>query len=489
MLNSIQGIGNNTMKEIYIVKNRKAEKEMATIIEQAIKGNRSALKKLYTSNKQKAFYTALLLTENSKEASEAVKCGFKNALSSMFTHSSVTEKNFTYLFVSRTADYCKRKVFKNDSKAFHIPQGRNFLISGNGKIQADSDDIALCVIKELPILQRYILILHGIGEYSPKQLVGAFKFDTKTVSIALEAEQKNVQRILRRLDQEDLSYEDIIGKLQGGEKDVTVSSSVDEYAEKLIDSIADPIEKKAKTRTFTVCACILAAFILIGSIVLIANRAGSGSSTNDTSSDVAESDNLISEPVIDLDENLTYYADIEIDGYGTVTVELDQIYAPITTANFINLANNGFYDGLTFHRIMEEYMIQGGCPTGDGYGGNTDENGNDINIVGEFINNDYYNPLSHTRGAISMARTSEYNSASSQFFIVLSDYYVETLDEDYAVFGYVTEGMEVLDSICEDAGPTDENGIIEDDYQTIVTSITIRTVDSGTDTVSDDVSN
>ncbi len=93
---------------------------------------------------------------------------------------------------------------------------------------------------------------------------------------------------------------------------------------------------------------------------------------------------IISEPVIDLDETLTYYADIEIADYGTVTVELDPTAAPVTVSNFVNLAQNGVYNGLTFHRIMESFMMQGGNPYGDGTGGNTDENGDEVNIVGEF---------------------------------------------------------------------------------------------------------
>lgn len=164
-----------------------------------------------------------------------------------------------------------------------------------------------------------------------------------------------------------------------------------------------------------------------------------------------------------LDESLTYYADIVIADYGTVTVKLDQKAAPQTTANFVDLAQAGFYDGLTFHRIIEGFMAQGGA--GDW----------DKTIFGEFAENGFENPLSHTRGAISMARYSHDNdSASSQFFIVHKD--STGLDGQYAVFGYVTEGMEVIDAICADAKPTDDNGTIAKDAQPVITSVTIRTV-------------
>ena len=168
------------------------------------------------------------------------------------------------------------------------------------------------------------------------------------------------------------------------------------------------------------------------------------------------------------DTSLTYYADITIEDYGTITVLLDQEAAPVTVENFVTLADSGFYDGLTFHRIIEGFMMQGGDPNGDGTGGS------DETIVGEFTDNGYDNDLSHTRGAISMARSSEYDSASSQFFIVHEDS-SSSLDGQYAVFGYVTEGMEIVDAVCETAEPTDSNGSIASDEQPIITSITIRT--------------
>ena len=161
-----------------------------------------------------------------------------------------------------------------------------------------------------------------------------------------------------------------------------------------------------------------------------------------------------------------YFADIEIADYGTITVELDAKAAPITVENFVALANDGFYDGLTFHRIIYGFMMQGGDPNGNGTGGSENK------ITGEFSANGVENPLSHTRGAISMARAQDPNSASSQFFIVHAD--SEFLDGQYAAFGYVTEGIEIVDAICEDAVPVDGNGTILPDMQPVITSVTIR---------------
>lgn len=161
-----------------------------------------------------------------------------------------------------------------------------------------------------------------------------------------------------------------------------------------------------------------------------------------------------------------YIADIVIRDYGTVTVELDGDSAPITVGNFVTLARDGFYDGLTFHRIMEGFMMQGGDPEGSGYGGSGKT------IKGEFYYNGVNNTLSHTRGAISMARSDDPDSASSQFFIVHRD--AITLDGFYAVFGYVTEGMEVVDAVCEASKPIDDNGTIPAAEQPVIESITIR---------------
>ena len=163
---------------------------------------------------------------------------------------------------------------------------------------------------------------------------------------------------------------------------------------------------------------------------------------------------------------ISHYADIEVQDYGKITVALSEEQAPETVANFVELAESGFYDNLTFHRIMDGFMIQGGDPLGNGTGGS------DTNIPGEFSSNGYDNRISHVRGAISMARAQDPNSASSQFFIVQSD--SQFLDGNYAGFGFVTEGMDVVDAIAEDAQPVDNNGTIPPADQPVIDSITIR---------------
>ena len=137
---------------------------------------------------------------------------------------------------------------------------------------------------------------------------------------------------------------------------------------------------------------------------------------------------------------------IDVENYGKITVELYPDIAPITVKNFKRLVNDGFYDGLIFHRVIENFMIQGGCPNGDGTGGNTDANGNEINIKGEFSENGVRNSLKHDRGVISMARSNDKNSASSQFFICHQK--APHLNGKYAAFGMVRDGMDVVDAIA-----------------------------------------
>lgn len=158
---------------------------------------------------------------------------------------------------------------------------------------------------------------------------------------------------------------------------------------------------------------------------------------------------------------------IEVENYGDIEVELYRKYAPITVNNFLELVENKFYDGLTFHRIMNEFMIQGGDPEGNGTGGSNKT------IFGEFSSNGYRkNTLSHKRGVISMARESrDYNSASSQFFIVQKD--STFLDGDYAAFGKVTKGMDVVDKICQEVQVEDDNGTVLKENQPIIKSISI----------------
>ena len=158
---------------------------------------------------------------------------------------------------------------------------------------------------------------------------------------------------------------------------------------------------------------------------------------------------------------------VEMENGESFIIELMPEYAPETAENFKALAEDGFYDGVVFHRVIDDFMAQGGDPTGTGMGGSGKK------IKGEFLQNGFpQNTLSHTRGVVSMARSADPNSASSQFFIVHQD--CPGLDGQYAVFGYVTEGIDVVDAVCEAAKPIDNNGTIPAEEQPLINSITIK---------------
>lgn len=159
-----------------------------------------------------------------------------------------------------------------------------------------------------------------------------------------------------------------------------------------------------------------------------------------------------------------YDCEIKVKNYGSIKLKLDANIAPITVSNFVGLANDGFYNGLTFHRIIKGFMIQGGDPNGDGTGESKQT------IKGEFSANGVDNPLKHTRGVISMARSQSYDSASSQFFIMHED--TSSLDGQYAAFGCAYSGMDIVDKICDDVKTEDSNGTVSKKNQPVIESIT-----------------
>ena len=157
--------------------------------------------------------------------------------------------------------------------------------------------------------------------------------------------------------------------------------------------------------------------------------------------------------------------EMSVKDYGIIQLELNKEEAPITVDNFVKLVKDGFYDDLTFHRIIDSFMIQGGDPKGNGTGGSTET------IVGEFSSNNIENNIKHERGVISMARSMDKNSASSQFFIMHED--SPHLDGEYAAFGKVISGIEVVDKIVSKAIVEDGNGTVLKDNQPIIEYIKV----------------
>lgn len=161
-----------------------------------------------------------------------------------------------------------------------------------------------------------------------------------------------------------------------------------------------------------------------------------------------------------------HYVEIDVENYGKIKLELDADVAPITVTNFVNLVNDKFYDGLTFHRIIEGFMIQGGGYQKDG------SKKIASSIKGEFLQNGVRNNISHKKGVISMARTPyDMDSASSEFFITQADSF--HLDGSYAAFGYVIDGIDVVDKIAKKSKPTDDNGSISLDERPVIKTIRV----------------
>ncbi len=208
----------------------------------------------------------------------------------------------------------------------------------------------------------------------------------------------------------------------------------------------------------TVCAL----FLLAGCA-----SANSEATTTTATTSLSAASNSVSS---DSDDEATegygiHHVEITVKDYGVISLELDGDTAPATVKNFIELAESGFYDGLTFHRIMDGFMIQGGDPLGNGFGGSSKT------IVGEFASNGHENNIKHVAGVISMARSGNPNSASSQFFIMVGT--ASHLDGNYAAFGHVTEGLDIVEQIAKDAHPIDNNGTIEAKDQPVIESIVV----------------
>ena len=208
--------------------------------------------------------------------------------------------------------------------------------------------------------------------------------------------------------------------------------------------------KKNKKTTGILAAILIVLVVIVAAIIIVFSVRGKKSTESTTET---------------IDAAGKHHVEIQVKNYGTIKVELDGDTAPITVANFLKLAQNGFYDGLTFHRIIDGFMIQGGDPKGNGTGGS------DETIKGEFSGNGVENNISHVRGTISMARSQDMDSASSQFFIVQSD--STYLDGQYAGFGTVTEGMDSVDQICKDTPVQDSNGTVSASDQPVIESIKV----------------
>lgn len=456
------------------------------------------MNQLYESNKNQVYYVASALLRGSPSAIEAAKWAIISSLQSLSRGMIQTEKEFADYAIVQVANYCKKDITKKNSHAFRVPPKKNFRITSvDENVVKSAKRPCDYYFSSLPASQRFVFVLRLIGGMNEEQISDVVGLKVSIIDSIIEVEPDNLAKIYFTAKNNvehcvPPTKELISSSIKEELSKISVPDVLDNKVEAYIDSVATPIEeaekKKYQKRIFITIAaiiCVVALILVLSSLNDDTNTdstgttettvSDSGEEEDETATDETEieDETIVDDMTVseDFDASLIYYADIEIEDYGTITVLLDQEAAPVTVENFVTLAESGFYDGLTFHRIIEGFMMQGGDPNGDGTGGS------DKTIVGEFTDNGHDNNLSHTRGAISMARSSEYDSASSQFFIVHEDSSA-SLDGQYAVFGYVTEGMEIVDEVCETAEPTDSNGSIASDEQPIITSITIRTEDA-----------
>lgn len=464
---------------------------MATMTEKAARGQRDALEYLYGQNKKKIYSIAKCLLLDEQAATQAAIQVFGDMWGLVSAQGEMSEEAFAAEAAALTVSCCKKIAARQNSKAFRIPPNKNFRIAG-GKARDNSEPFTDFLLRQLPELHRFAFLSHALCKFDSAQTAKCLHIPQGLIELAFESEQRNIETLLAAAGSGAPSFQQLVADLEEEASHQEVPAKADEHARSVIDGIAKPVEQKKKKKLAIAGAAAAACLaVVIGLACLFGlGNANSGNGTPAEESEAVlpeESETAVSEPGTEsgaqsdetpnaesnadaaasgLDESLTYYADIEIKDYGTVTVKLDQASAPVTAANFVNLAESGFYNGLTFHRIIKGFMMQGGDPNGDGTGGS------EQTIVGEFSENGYKNALSHTRGAIAMARSSDMDSASSQFYIVHED--SEFLDGQYAVFGYVTEGMEIVDAVCEAAAPTDDNGTIPAEAQPVISSVAIR---------------
>lgn len=446
---------------------------MKSIVSRAAQGQRQALWALYDRSAQATYYVASLLLADEEQASQATAQVLSCLWGRLVRKEWKPENDAAWdeLLLQELIAECKKRVASHDSKAYRIPSDRRFLIASPAPVVGN--DVAAALAQMNP-LQRLVFVLHTATPLDEKTQMSIVKLDARTYQTALDDERQNAENM-------GLNYATVCRQAADGVKTVKLPVSLQDAVTESIRTLSASYEKTHRKNTLTVLGCVAACCVVLCAITGALlwqmwgdetyTTSGDGNSATTTTTQATDEEisaALANKGTVTTVENPTHYATIDIKDYGKIRVALDGNTAPKTVANFVKLAKSGFYNGLTFHRIMEDFMMQGGDPNGNGSGGAKET------VDGEFGRNGFANPLSHVRGAISMARSSDLNGASSQFFIVHED--STYLDGEYAAFGYVVEGIEVVDAVCEAAQPTDNNGTIPAAQQPVINSITIEEI-------------
>ena len=427
---------------------------MSILMENAAKGRKKSMITLYEENKQKVYGFCSILLEDKDKAAAAATEVFNGAWEAIEEKGITTEKKFSEYLMASAAKQCRAAL--NIKEVTGLKKSTKQLLN---KVYAGDVTTGLAelhaALKKLEPVQRYVYLLVNAGNMDYRELGYILKMKDADAKECYTGVVVALAEVLEQSGSK-LNVTEAKSLLEQAKKSDEIPASVDAVCKNKIKECAKHLELDKKwILPLSIIAVMVIGVLIVGALEIKNTMADRN--LRKTASDYG---------ITLLNDSKAYYVDVTVEDYGKITILLDQEEAPLTAANFVSLAQSGFYDGLTFHRIMEGFMMQGGDPEGDGTGGS------DKVIPGEFASNGYKNSLSHKRGTVSMARTEEPNSASSQFFIMQEDN--ATLDGKYAAFGQVVEGMDVVDAICAAAKPTDDNGTIPADDQPVISYVTVR---------------
>ncbi len=423
---------------------------MSMFVNMAAKGSKAARIRLFDQNYRMVYFLCLRFLKNEAEAEVATRKIFADLWISLEGSSDVRGQ-----LIRAAAQYCKDQLLSQDEKAF-APVGEMPAKMPAVKADADREEMYLVyLLSKLDNLHRFIFILKSAAGLNNTEVGEFFGVDeigiNKLMNEAEDLARHTVTGMKSRKDCPIQDYQHVVQLMQHQMLHMDVNKALTAQIYRDIEETAAPTSKAKWIGIIAVFAVFLIAMIYPAVDYTLSRM---GKTYASIEMDLSPIENFLPEGV---------------ESTGTIVVELDASIAPITVENFVNLAESGFYDGLTFHRVIYDFMIQGGDPNGNGSGGS------DEPIYGEFYTNGYMNPLSHVRGVISMARHgNDNNSASSQFFIMHTNTHTESLDGYYAAFGWVVSGMDMVDAIAACTYTSDGNGTVPAEYQPIISKVTIH---------------
>lgn len=456
------------------------------LLKLASKGDKKALQQLYHQYAKTSYYLCCYFLKSEQAAAEATVTVFSQVFAATVGQPVLNEQLFKALVLGKTVEVTKANIQKNAPTAFRDAEksavdGSYQAVKNAADPTAEEKQNLIKALRSLQNRQCYTLTMLTCFGLQKHQLAQYMKLDSDKIDASLARAKESFRKTLQLPENSRRELEDQLRAVKAAMQEQAAAATVPPQVEKSVLAESQKIAKFVTAKflkhlAVAAAGVMVAAGLVFGGIALFKNSnnaADYDASSAENQSAQGSSENQSTQSVNATNQSsttgpefkATKHAQIAIKNYGTISLELYGEEAPITVNNFVKLANEGFYNGLTFHRIISGFMIQGGDPNGDGTGGSTE------NIKGEFSQNGVQNRILHTRGTISMARSSENDSASSQFFIMQQD--ATHLDGAYAAFGRVTSGLEIVDKICENTPVTDSNGTVTAENQPVITSVKI----------------